>query len=112
MIAQVVVVGSGATAMTIVPALANAGINVTMLQRSPTYTSSFYIQIKVSFHTMLSATFFAAKTWTPWPISWAGFYPQNLRILALPVSFDLCSSFFFWCFGTMLAFLFSLAGTR
>lgn len=37
--AQVVVIGSGATAMTIVPALANDAVNVTMLQRSPTYIS-------------------------------------------------------------------------
>ena len=34
---RVVVVGSGATAMTIVPALAAAGADVTMLQRTPTY---------------------------------------------------------------------------
>ena len=34
---RVVVVGSGATAMTIVPALAKNGVRVTMLQRSPTY---------------------------------------------------------------------------
>lgn len=34
---EVVVVGSGATAVTVVPALAAAGARVTMLQRSPTY---------------------------------------------------------------------------
>lgn len=37
---NVVVIGSGATAMTLVPALAEAGANVTMLQRSPTYVIS------------------------------------------------------------------------
>ena len=37
---RVVVVGSGATAMTLVPALAAAGAMVTMLQRSPTYVLS------------------------------------------------------------------------
>jgi monooxygenase len=38
---RVVVVGSGATAMTLVPALADAGAgHVTMLQRSPTYVLS------------------------------------------------------------------------
>ncbi len=37
---RVVVVGSGATAMTLVPALAAAGARVTMLQRSPTYVLS------------------------------------------------------------------------
>ncbi|MDW3216790.1 MAG: NAD(P)/FAD-dependent oxidoreductase [Ilumatobacteraceae bacterium] len=34
---QVVVIGSGATAMTLVPAMANDAGHVTMLQRSPTY---------------------------------------------------------------------------
>ena len=37
---EVVVVGSGATAVTIVPALADAGARVTMLQRSPGYVVS------------------------------------------------------------------------
>ena len=34
---RVVVIGSGATAMTLVPALADLGAEVTMLQRTPTY---------------------------------------------------------------------------
>jgi cation diffusion facilitator CzcD-associated flavoprotein CzcO len=37
---QVVVVGSGATAMTLVPAMARDAAHVTMLQRSPTYVVS------------------------------------------------------------------------
>ncbi len=37
---RIVVVGSGATAMTLVPALARQGAQVTMLQRSPTYVIS------------------------------------------------------------------------
>ena len=38
---KVVVIGSGATAMTVVPALANSGVgHVTLLQRSPTYVLS------------------------------------------------------------------------
>ncbi|MCO5319685.1 MAG: NAD(P)/FAD-dependent oxidoreductase [Microthrixaceae bacterium] len=37
---HVVVVGSGATAVTLVPALARRGASVTMLQRSPTYMAS------------------------------------------------------------------------
>ena len=37
---HVVVVGSGATAVTLVPALAERGAHVTMLQRSPTYIMS------------------------------------------------------------------------
>ncbi|MCU0270504.1 MAG: NAD(P)/FAD-dependent oxidoreductase [Acidimicrobiales bacterium] len=37
---RVVVIGSGATAITLVPALADRGAHVTMLQRSPTYVAS------------------------------------------------------------------------
>jgi cation diffusion facilitator CzcD-associated flavoprotein CzcO len=37
---KVVVIGSGATAVTVVPALAESGARVTMLQRSPTYVVS------------------------------------------------------------------------
>ncbi|WP_174279947.1 flavin-containing monooxygenase [Sphingomonas bacterium] len=37
---RVVVIGSGATAMTLIPALARDAIQVTMLQRSPTYVVS------------------------------------------------------------------------
>jgi cation diffusion facilitator CzcD-associated flavoprotein CzcO len=37
---RVVVIGSGATAVTLVPALARLGARVTMLQRSPTYVFS------------------------------------------------------------------------
>lgn len=37
---RVVVIGSGATAMTLVPAMALAGAQVTMVQRSPTYVVS------------------------------------------------------------------------
>ena len=38
---RVVVIGSGATAMTLVPAMAEAAAHVTMLQRSPTYVIAF-----------------------------------------------------------------------
>ena len=37
---RVVVIGSGATAITLVPAMADSGAQVTMLQRSPTYVAS------------------------------------------------------------------------
>ena len=37
---RVVVIGSGATAVTLVPALAEQAAHVTMLQRSPTYILS------------------------------------------------------------------------
>ena len=36
---QVVVIGSGATAITLVPAMARHAARVTMLQRSPTYVA-------------------------------------------------------------------------
>jgi len=38
---KVVVIGSGATAMTLVPAMAESGAQVTMVQRSPTYVVSW-----------------------------------------------------------------------
>lgn len=41
---RVVVIGSGATAMTLAPALAKRGAHVTMLQRSPTYILSMAAQ--------------------------------------------------------------------
>ena len=37
---RVVVIGSGATAVTLVPAMAKTAAHVTMLQRSPTYVVS------------------------------------------------------------------------
>jgi cation diffusion facilitator CzcD-associated flavoprotein CzcO len=43
---NVVVVGSGATAVTVVPAMAKAGASVTMLQRSPTFVYSLPEQDK------------------------------------------------------------------
>jgi cation diffusion facilitator CzcD-associated flavoprotein CzcO len=45
---KVVVIGSGATAMTIVPAMAERGAKVTMLQRSPTYVASRPDQDKIA----------------------------------------------------------------
>jgi cation diffusion facilitator CzcD-associated flavoprotein CzcO len=45
---RIVVIGSGATAVTLVPALADRGAQVTMLQRSPTYMVSLPEQDVVS----------------------------------------------------------------
>jgi cation diffusion facilitator CzcD-associated flavoprotein CzcO len=45
---RVVVIGSGATAITIVPAMAEAAAHVTMLQRSPTYIVSLPAVDKIS----------------------------------------------------------------
>jgi cation diffusion facilitator CzcD-associated flavoprotein CzcO len=45
---RVVVIGSGATAVTLVPAMAQTAHHVTMLQRSPTYMISFPAQDRVA----------------------------------------------------------------
>jgi len=45
---RVVVIGSGATAVTLLPALAEAGAQVTMLQRSPTYLVSLPARDRLS----------------------------------------------------------------
>lgn len=45
---RVVVIGSGATAMTLVPAMADKAAKVTMLQRSPTYVASRPDQDKIA----------------------------------------------------------------
>ena len=45
---KVVVIGSGATAMTLVPSLAKNGAQVTMLQRSPTYVVSLPAEDRIA----------------------------------------------------------------
>lgn len=45
---RVVVVGSGATAVTLVPAMAGTAAHVTMLQRSPTYITSLPARDKIA----------------------------------------------------------------
>ncbi len=45
---RVVIIGSGATAVTLVPAMAKTAANVTMLQRSPTYVISAPEQDKIA----------------------------------------------------------------
>ena len=45
---KVVVIGSGATALTLVPAMADKAASVTMLQRSPTYVASRPDQDKIA----------------------------------------------------------------
>ena len=44
---KIVVIGSGATAVTIVPKLASKASHVTMLQRSPTYIGNFPSKDKI-----------------------------------------------------------------
>lgn len=48
---QIVVIGSGATAMTLVPAIAGDAAHVVMLQRSPTYVASYPDEDKLA-HTL------------------------------------------------------------
>ena len=45
---RVVVIGSGATAMTVVPAMADCGAHVTMVQRTPTYVVSRPAEDKIA----------------------------------------------------------------
>ncbi|MEX2482408.1 MAG: NAD(P)/FAD-dependent oxidoreductase [Gammaproteobacteria bacterium] len=45
---RVVIIGSGATAMTLVPAMARSAAKVTMLQRSPTYVVSMPAEDKIA----------------------------------------------------------------
>jgi cation diffusion facilitator CzcD-associated flavoprotein CzcO len=45
---RVVVIGSGATAVTLVPAMAESAAHVTMLQRSPTYVASMPAEDRVA----------------------------------------------------------------
>jgi monooxygenase len=45
---RVVVIGSGATAVTLVPAMAERAAHVTMLQRSPTYVASMPAEDKIA----------------------------------------------------------------
>ncbi|HSR93634.1 MAG TPA: NAD(P)/FAD-dependent oxidoreductase [Solirubrobacterales bacterium] len=45
---RVVVIGSGATAVTLVPAMAEAAAHVTMLQRSPTYIASLPAEDRIA----------------------------------------------------------------
>jgi monooxygenase len=63
---RVVVIGSGATAVTLVPELARKASHVTMLQRSPTYVVSLPARDKVAdwFRTRLPAkSAYAAARW-------------------------------------------------
>ncbi len=61
---KVVVIGSGATAMTLVPSMAEKGAQVTMVQRSPTYVVSRPDQDKVAnfFRKVLPETWAYALT--------------------------------------------------
>jgi cation diffusion facilitator CzcD-associated flavoprotein CzcO len=105
---RVVVIGSGATAVTLVPALARSAAHVTMLQRSPTYIASLPERSPAAkvFRALLPAQ--KAGTATKWfhALMTQGFYrvcrryPKQMRRLLtrgvkrqLPPGFDVATHF-------------------
>ena len=78
---RVVVIGSGSTAITLVPALAERASHVTMLQRSPTYVAS--VPEKSPLSTLMRRV--VPKRWSPRATRWAhalftqGFYQLSRR---------------------------------
>lgn len=72
--ARVVVIGSGATAMTLVPALAERAAHVTMLQRSPTYVISMPAvdRLTVRLRRVLP------RRWAGWLVRWHNILRQQL----------------------------------
>ena len=71
---KVVVVGSGATAMTIVPAMTDKSAHVTMLQRSPTYVVSTPRQDKIANGLRRWLPDGAAYALTRWKNIWRDLY--------------------------------------
>ncbi len=105
---RIVVIGSGATAVTLVPALARSAAHVTMLQRSPTYIASLPEKSPAAkvFRALLPAK--KAGTATKWfhALMTQGFYrvcrryPRQMRRLLtqgvkrqLPPGFDVATHF-------------------
>jgi cation diffusion facilitator CzcD-associated flavoprotein CzcO len=105
---RVVVIGSGATAVTLVPALARSAAHVTMLQRSPTYIASLPEKSPAAkvFRALLPSK--KAGTATKWfhALMTQGFYrvcrryPKQMRRLLtqgvkrqLPPGFDVATHF-------------------
>jgi cation diffusion facilitator CzcD-associated flavoprotein CzcO len=66
---RVVVIGSGATAITLIPALAKTAAKVTMLQRSPTYVFSLARKLPVYFWSK-----FLPVSWCDWLSWWMGMF--------------------------------------
>lgn len=75
---RVVVIGSGATAVTIVPAMAENAAHVTMLQRSPTYIVSRPAEDKVANFLRASLPARAAYAMTRWKNVLSGMFFYNL----------------------------------
>jgi monooxygenase len=79
---RVVIIGSGATAMTLVPAMSHKAKQVTMLQRSPTYVL-----------TRPSEDWFANSLRKILPASWAYGITRVRNTLSQEALFKLCQSF-------------------
>jgi monooxygenase len=105
---RVVVIGSGATAMTLVPALAQEAARVTMLQRSPTYVVSMPAEdgLAIAMHRLLPArVVYPIVRWKNVLLQAASFQlsrrrPRLMRKLlrgrlvkALPVGYDVDTHF-------------------
>ena len=105
---RIIVVGSGATAVTLVPALARLGARVTMLQRSPSYVFSLPAHDAVA--ALLSKVLparaaYAAARWKNIRLSTAVYqlcrrHPERARALLqagvrrrLPADFDVATHF-------------------
>ena len=79
---RIVVIGSGATAITLVPALARRAAHVTMLQRSPTYV------ISLPGHDPLARI---ARRWLPERAAYTAIRAKNVALQAL--TYQLCRRF-------------------
>jgi monooxygenase len=105
---RVVVIGSGATAVTLVPAMAETAEHVTMLQRSPTYILSLpgHSGLAANLAKVLPArAVYAVMRWLNWSRAmlsfvvsrrWPGFAKRLYRRLvtaALPEGFDVDKHF-------------------
>lgn len=75
---RIVVIGSGATAVTLVPALAELAAHVTMLQRSPTYIVSHPSEDKIANWLRAVLPNKAAYTLTRWKNVLGGMFFYNL----------------------------------
>lgn len=105
---RIVVIGSGATAVTLVPALAGLGARVTMLQRSPSYVFSLPAEDAVAAllaKLLPQRAAYAAARWKNIKLSTAVYqlcrrYPKQARAVLqsgvrrrLPASFDVDTHF-------------------
>ena len=78
---RIVVIGSGATAITLIPKLAERAERVTMLQRSPTYIAAVPNRSKASWWTRLL------------PESWTYYLRRIFRLVFGQLFFNFCRTF-------------------